>query len=507
MTSGNNKRIAKNTLMLYFRMLLTMGVSLYTVRVVLEALGVVDYGLYNVVAGIVTMFSFFSGTMASASQRFFAFEIGRKNYDRLKKTFSITMTIYLMLAIVVFILAETVGLWFLNNKMTIPPERMNAVHWVYQFSILSFMMTMFSIPYNSAILANERMNVFAWISIIEVLLKLAIVFLLVIFSFDKLKLYAVLMFGVSTIVTVVYYVYSHQKLQETQYTFYWDKPLFMEILGFSGWNIIGAVANVLKIQGVNILLNVFFNPVVNAARAIAIQINSAITQLSINFFMALRPQIVKSYASKDFDNLNVLVIVGSKLGFFLMMLLAVPLLIETKYLLSLWLNDVPEYTIIFCRLMIVNSLIEAFNIPLVNAIQASGKIKWFQIFVSSLVLMNLPLSFVLYKINFPPESAMIVSIVISIICFIPRIYFAHKDGKISYKYFLHGVIVRTIPVFFTVIISIYFTTLFFAPSFYRLLITFFSSLLLSGILIFYVGLIKNERTIVVSFFKQLKKKL
>jgi len=489
--------------MLYFRMLLTMGVSLYTVRVVLATLGAVDYGLYNVVAGIVTMFSFLSGTMASASQRFFSFELGRENYEQLKKTFSITFTIYVMIALVILVLAETLGLWFLNYRMMIPPDRLNAVHWVYQFSILSFMMTMFGLPYNAAIIAHEKMGIYAWGSIIEVSLKLIIVYFLVVFSVDKLKLYAVLVFGVTAIVTLFYRSYCRLKFDECRFSFYWEKRLFFEITSFSGWNMVGAMANVLKLQGVSILLNVFFNPVVNAARAIAMQVNTAMTQLAVNFYMALRPQIVKSYAAKEFENLNTLVVVGSKLGFFLMMLLSVPLLIETKYILSLWLTKVPEYSVVFSRLMIINSLIDAFNYPLVNAIQASGKIKWFQVFVSSMILFNLPVSFLFYKFGFPPESAMVVSIIITIFCFIPRIYFAYKDGKISYKKFFYGVIVKTLPIFITVLVLIYALTLFIAPSFFRLLITILSSTLLSVLLIYYAGLIKEERLMVISYIKKI----
>jgi O-antigen/teichoic acid export membrane protein len=224
--SENNKRIAKNTMFLYFRMLLTMGVSLYTVRIVLDTLGTVDYGLYNVVGGVVTMFSFLSGTMSAASQRFFAFELGRKNYDQLKKTFSMTMIIYVMIAIVILILAETVGLWFLYNKMTIPADRIDAAFWVYQFSILSFMMTMFTIPYNALIIAHEKMNVYAYVSIVEVTLKLIIVFLLVYFAFDKLILYAILIFGVTSFITLIYRIYCIRKFKEAKFTFFWNKSLF-----------------------------------------------------------------------------------------------------------------------------------------------------------------------------------------------------------------------------------------------------------------------------------------
>jgi O-antigen/teichoic acid export membrane protein len=274
-------------------MILTMLVSLYTVRVVLNTLGVVDYGIYNVVGGVVAMFSFLSSTMASASQRFFAFELGRRDYDKLKQAFSLTLLIYIGIAILILVLSETVGLWFLNTQMTVPEERMNAANWVYQFSIFSFIMTILTVPYNSAIIAREHMKVYAYVSIIEVVLKLIIVYLLVFFSFDKLKLYAVLTFFVACLITFIYRTYCKRRFKECIYFFYWDANKFKEILSFAWWNMIGAMANIFKTQGINILLNVFFNPVINAARAIAFQVNSALTNFTNNFYMAVRPQITK----------------------------------------------------------------------------------------------------------------------------------------------------------------------------------------------------------------------
>jgi O-antigen/teichoic acid export membrane protein len=318
---NNNKRIARNTLLLYFRMLLTMAVSFYTVRVVLDTLGVRDYGIYNVVGGVVTMFSFLSATMASASQRFFAFEIGRKNFEQLKKTFGITMTIYFIIGLVILILAETVGLWFLNTRMTIPLERLEAARWVYQFSILSFMVTMFSIPYNAAIVAHERMNAYAYVSIMEVLLKLGAVYMLVAFSFDKLKLYSILIFVVISITSMTYRIYCRKNFEECRVSFYWEKGLFKEIVTYSGWNLFGALASIFNNQGINIMLNLFFGPVVNAAQAIAYQINTAINQFVQNFLMAARPQITKYYANGELEQMLKLVFQSSKISFFLLFIM------------------------------------------------------------------------------------------------------------------------------------------------------------------------------------------
>jgi O-antigen/teichoic acid export membrane protein len=391
--SENNKRIARNTLLLYFRMLLTMVVSLYTVRVVLNTLGIVDYGIFNVVAGIVTTFSFLSVTLATATQRFFSFELGRNNYEQLKKTFSMTMTIYIMVAIIILVLAETLGLWFLNTKMSIPAERMEAANWIYQFSILSFMMTMFTIPYDAAIIAHERMDVYAYVSMIEVSLKLLIVYLLMIVSMDKLKLYAILILGVTTIITLIYRTYCQKKFDECHYSFYWDSNLFKTIAGYSGWNLFGSLAGVFNDQGINILLNIFFNPVINAARGIAFQISNSINLFVSNFSTAVNPQIIKYYAQNENQKMQTLVFQSSKFSYFLLFIITMPVLLETNLILSLWLKAVPEYVVLFTRLVIITTLIDSLSGPLITSALATGKIKYYQIIIGGFKLFNLPICF------------------------------------------------------------------------------------------------------------------
>lgn len=289
MPSTANKRIAKNTLFLYIRMLLVMAVNLYTVRAVLNILGVEDYGINNVVGGVVTMFSFLTGVMVSASQRFFAFELGKKDFTKLNNYFNLTLWCYLIIAIVVLFLAETIGLWFLHSKMIIPLNRMSAAEWVFQFSVLSFMIQMVVIPYNSVIIAREQMNIYAYVSIVEVLLKLAIVYILTVFTFDKLKLYSVLTCSVIFFTSSFYILYCNRKFSESKITFYWNKNMFYELISYCGWNLFGALSAVLRSQGINLLLNLFFNPTINAARAIAFQVNNAINQFINNFFQAVRP--------------------------------------------------------------------------------------------------------------------------------------------------------------------------------------------------------------------------
>jgi O-antigen/teichoic acid export membrane protein len=361
MPSVNNKRIAKNTLLLYVRMLVMMLVSLYTVRVILNTLGSVDYGIYNVVGGIIAMFSFLSSTLASASQRFFAFELGRRNYNQLQKTFSMSILIYGMLAVLILVVAEIIGIWFINNLLTIPKERIDAANWVYQFAILSFMATIIRIPYQATIIAHERMHVFAYISIVEVSLKLLIVFLLVIIPFDKLKLYAILYFLVTLTVTTIFNVYCRKKFVECKFIFHWNTALFKMIASYSGWNMFETSSKIISSQGGNILLGMFFSPIVNAARGIAHQVSVTMNHFVLNFMTATRPQIIKYHAQGDNRNMFDLAIRSSKFCFYLMFVISSPVLLETKYILTLWLHDVPTNTIIFKKLIIITILIEVIS--------------------------------------------------------------------------------------------------------------------------------------------------
>ena len=318
---SNNKRIARNTAMLYIRMLLIMGVTLYTTRIVLRILGVEDFGIYNVVGGVITMASFLSASMSSAIQRFLSFELGKNNLIQLQRVFSISINLHLIVAIAIFILAETLGLWFINTQLAIPPERLIAANWVYQFSIFAFIVNIISVPYNAVILAYEKMNIFAYIGIVEVLLKLTAAFALNWFGFDKLALYAIFIFIISLIVRIFYGIYVKRNIQDCTYSFFWDKKLFNTLLNFAGWNLWGNIAFVTYNQGINILLNIFFGPAINAARAIAYQVNSALNSFVANFQLALKPQIIKSYAIGDNSYMHSLIFSGAKYSFFLMILL------------------------------------------------------------------------------------------------------------------------------------------------------------------------------------------
>jgi O-antigen/teichoic acid export membrane protein len=502
MSAVNNKRIAKNTLMLYFRMLLIMAVSLYTVRVVLSTLGTVDYGLYNVVGGIVVMFSFLSNTMASASQRFFSYELGRKNYIQLKKTFSMTVSIYFLIALIIFLLSETIGLWFLNNKMTIPLERLSAANWVYQFAILSFITTMLTIPYNAAIIANERMKVYAYVSILEAFLKLAVVYILVIFEYDKLKLYAILTFSVTLIITFIYRTFCKKQFKECVYKFNKDTALFKEIINYSGWNLFGALSSIFKNQGVNILLNLFFGPAINAARGIAYQVNIAILNFSNNFYLAVGPQIIKSYSNNQIKEMMKLVFQSTKFAYFLLLILALPILLETNFYLSLWLKEIPNYTIIFTQLVIVDMLIESLGRPILTTIQASGNIKWYQVLVGGAKLLIIPIAYLFLNYEYPPEAVFYTMIAISILCHVIRIVLAKKLVKFDVIAYLREVILT---VFLVTIISFlslkYLQKLLYFNSGFKPLIISFLTLIITIINIYFFGISKLEKRIAIDYLK------
>jgi O-antigen/teichoic acid export membrane protein len=500
---NRNKRIVKNTLLLYFRMVLIMAVSLYTVRVVLNTLGVVDYGIYSVLGGLVAMFSFISGTMANASQRYFSYEIGRGDFEQLKKTFSITLTIYLIFGFILVLLAETVGLWFLNHKMTIPPERMNAANWVFQFTIFSFLFTMLTTPYNAAIIAHERMEVYAFVSIVEAILRLGIVYILVVFSIDKLKLYAVLMFLVTILVTFIYRTYCTRRFKECRFRLYWNKPLFIEIVGYSGWNLFGTLATVCNNQGIAIILNIFFGPVINTAQAISMQVNNAVSQFVQNFMTSVRPQIIKLYAVSELDAMLKLVIQSSRFSFFLIFILTIPMLLETEFIFWLWLKYVPEYVVLFTRIVLVITLIDSLSNPLMTAAQATGKVRLYQSIVGGMLLMNLPISYMCLRMGSFPQTVFIVAMVNSIVCFILRLIMLNRMIGLKIIPFLQRVIM---PIFPVVLLAYFIPALIhlgLASGWLRFIYVVISSFGASILAVYYIGMNSDEREFINQLIKGL----
>ena len=440
-TSDNNKRIAKNTLLLYFRMFFIMAISLFTSRILLKALGVEDFGIYNVVGGVIAMMGVLNGAMATSTQRYLTFELGKGDRLRLKQMFSMCMNIYLLLVAVLIVLSETVGLWFINTQLIIPDERMFAANCVYQFTILSCINSLLVNPYNAAIISHEKMDVYAYVSIIEASLKLLIVYLLYITPIDRLITYGCLILLSHIIVTGIYVIYSVRKFEECKYSFYWNKPLFRELLNYSGWNLFGSLSGIVKGQGLNVLLNMFFNPAVNASRGIAYQINTAITQFFTNFYTAVRPQITKYYAQGDLDNMLKLVFRSSKFSFFLIYFLSLPIIIESPYVINLWLGQLPEYVVPFTRLIIIISAIDAMASPLMTTCHAVGKIKLYQSVVGTLIILNVPISYcLLHFFNCSPTIVFEVSLLISTIALFMRIWMVKRLIEFPVMKYLKNVI-------------------------------------------------------------------
>lgn len=489
----NNKRIAKNTLLLYVRMLFMMAVALYTSRVVLNTLGVEDYGVYNVVGGIVAMFGFLTGAMSSATQRYITFALGRGDMERLSVVFSTTLQIHALIAVVIAVLGETVGLWFLYTQMQIPDGRMDASFWVLQSSIVSTIVMVMSVPYNADIVAHEKMSAFAYISVLEVVLKLVIVFLLLISPFDKLIFYAVLLVVVQVLIRACYNIYCNRHFKETIYRHVWDKALFKEMTGFAGWSLFGNLSGVLFTQGLNMLLNVFFGPVVNAARAVAVQVQGAIQQFVGNFQMALNPQITKTYAQGEMNAMHQLMYRSARFSFYLLFFLSLPILFETEFILKVWLKIVPENTVVFLRLIICTSLIYSLSNPLIIANQATGNVKRYQVVCGSMLLTILPISYVCLKLGCPAYSVFVVHFAVEATTQLARMIMLRPLIGIRVRDYLKNIY---IPVLIVVAVSVvaptlvYFNLGFGIPRFFITGLVCVCSVSASA---YFLGLSKNER--------------
>ena len=443
-SAANNKQIAKNTLLLYFRMLLTMVVSLYTSRIVLNALGVEDFGIYNVVGGVVAMFSLLSGSLSTAISRFITYELGKGEQGNLNKIFSSAVTIQITLAAIIILFAELIGVWFLNTQMTIPVSRITASNWVFQISLLTFVINLISIPYNASIIAHEKMSAFAYISILEVVGKLVTAYLITISPIDKLIFYSFLMCIIALVVRFTYGYYCKKHFTECTYSFIWDKQLLKQMFSFAGWNFIGTASAVLRDQGGNILINLFNGPIVNAARGIAFQVNNAIQGFVNNFMIALNPQITKSYAANNHKYMMTLIFQGARLSFYMLLILSLPILLNTQYILEIWLKTVPEHSTLFVQLVLILAMSESISYPLITAIQATGRIRNYQLLVGGLQLLNFPISYCLLHIGFFPEIIMIVAIILTQVCLGARLYMLQKIIKLPTKVFLKKVYLNII---------------------------------------------------------------
>mgnify|MGYP001107815184 CR=1 FL=1 len=451
-TSESNKRIAKNTLLLYFRMIFIMVISLFTSRINLQSLGVENFGIYNVVGGVVAMFSILTGALGVATSRFITFELGKGNKEKLHKVFSSAVTVQILMSLVVVIIAEITGVWFLNNEMIIPQDRLYAANWVLQFSILSFVLTLINVPYNACIIAHEKMSAFAYITIYEVIMKLVIAYSVFVTPIDKLITYSALLLFLSFSTRLIYGIYCTKHFEECQYRFVFDKRMLKQIGGFAGWTMIGNLAWVGYSQGLNILLNLFFGPSVNAARGIAMQVNEKVSSFCTNFQMALNPQITKSYAVNDLNRMHTLIYASSKYSFFLLLFLSLPILIETESILYYWLGNYPEHTAWFVRLIFMVLMVEVVANPLTVGAQANGHIKKYQIIVGTILLMIVPLSYIALKMGYPPEAVFVVHLIIVILAQCVRVIMVKNMISMPISEYVKRVVLRIFAVVATSVV-------------------------------------------------------
>lgn len=502
---SNNKRIAKNTLLLYFRMFITMCVGLYTSRIVLNVLGVSDYGVYNVVGGVITIASFLNSAMVAATQRFISYELGKGDLKRLNAVFCTSINIHMAIAIIAVLIGETVGLWFVNNQLNLPESRMIAVNYVYQCSILTFVFTVISVPYNSCIVAHEKMNIYAYISIFEVVMKLVIVYALLVSPIDKLIMYAILLSLVSVVVRCVYSFYCKRYFTECRYHFIIDKDLSNKMFSFAGWSILGNLGFSFKDQISNIILNLFFGPTVNAARGIGLHVTSLINTFSTNFTMAMNPQITKQYAAGNLNESKRLVYIGARLTFCLLSVISIPVILNIDYLLKIWLGVVPEYTSEFMILSIITCLLYSLSNSVTTAIQATGNIKWFQIGVSIILLSELPIAYFLLRDGGKPYFVMFPTIFTYIIAVFFRFLLLHKMIPIySIRVYLLDVVLRCIILF---VFSLFISNLIinkFTDSVINLPIKLFCPFCITCFIVFILGLKNGERKILINKVKSIK---
>lgn len=502
-TLSDNKRIARNTLFLSVRMLVSMLVSLYTSRVILDALGVENFGIYNVIGGVMSLFAFVNGAMSNATQRYIAFELGKEADARVKRVFSACMMIHLFIALLILVLAETFGLYILNHYLTIPEEKLSAANWVYQISILSCIVMIVNTPYNGAIVAYERMQAFAYISLIEVFLRLGVSLLIVYLPGDKLILYALLLFAVQLSVRLCYTFYCRKKLPIIRFSILWDRSLFRSLSRFMGWTMFNNMSIIACSQGVNILLNIFFNPVVNAARGIAVQVEHAINMFSQNFQMAIKPQIIKSYSMNEKERFEELILSASRLSFFLLLLLAFPILIHIDYILGLWLNEVPAYTADFTRIIIFVSLVNVLAEPLQTGVSASGVIKYFQMVSGVLLVSILPISAFGFQFIHSPLLIFVVYLVMAVLVYAYKLYYCKKHIALSLKQYVLQVLVKVgrVSVVCMVIYAAFYRNPFFS-GIVQFLGSFVVSSLLIAITIYLLGLNQNEKSKIICYLKK-----
>lgn len=511
--SSSNKKIAKNTLLLYLRMFYSFIISLFTARVILNALGFTDYGLYNVVGSIATMFIFLRSAMGNSTNRYLTYTIGKGDSSEIQKVFSLSIMIFTGLALLIIILCETIGLWFFYEKLTIPEDRMTAAFWVYQFSIITTALSVICVPYDAIIIAHERMKVFAYVQILNTTLNLGIVYLVAISPFDRLIVYAFLLMSLQVMNRIIYGIYCGRNFPETKFRFVRDRNLLKEMTSFAGWSLVGNLAYVAYNQGMNIVLNLFFGPVVNAARAIAFNVQGAIKGFVANFQMAVTPQIIKSYSQSDYHRLHTLVYSSSKFSFFLLYCIVLPISLEARVILNLWLKNVPDYAVLFTILVLWIMLIEPLSNPIDKANQATGKIKTYQIVEGGMLLLILPLAYLTLKLGAEPYAVFIVQFVIMLIVQVLRLFLVCHKIRMSIREYVRRVFVKVLLVTITAAIIPTLLVVLLPQTFFSFIIVAISSVISVLVCSYYIGLTYSEKNfvrdktlqVISRFFKKKKK--
>lgn len=494
----NNKQIAKNTLFLYFRTILIMFVMLYTSRVVLNTLGVEDFGIYNAVGGVVVMFTVISGSLSNAISRYITYSIGKGDIENLKLIFCTSVNIQILISIIVFALCEVWGVWFLNNKMNIPPGRLDAANWVLHCSLITFVVNLLSVPYNACIIAYERMNVYACIGILDAILKLSVAYMLIISPVDKLISYSVLLVVVSIIVRILYGLYCGRNFLETKYQFRYDKIIFRQMLSFAGWNFFSNAASILNTQGVNVLINMYFGVALNSARGIATQVEGAVQQLVGNFSTAVNPQITKSYAQEDKQRMFYLICKGARFAFFLLLMLSLPIIFEAKYILKVWLNIVPEHTVTFVRLAFVGAMVTTLGNTGYVACMATGHIRKYALWITTVGCMVFFVTWIVFGLDGPVESTYIIYILVYIVVQIVRLWIMKGILDFPTKLFMKEVIGRIIPPSLLSLIIPTFIMVFVPSSIWRVMLTCIAAVISTSCFIYMLGMTRGERVIINS---------
>ena len=494
----NNKRIAKNTLVLYMRMLAMMILGIFTSRITINALGVSDYGVNNVVAGFVSMLGFFNSILAGGSTRFITFYLGKGDLGRLREVFSACMTLHVIMALLVLIGGETIGLWFVNYQLNIDPDRMVAANWVYQFAILSACFSITQTPYTAEIMAHEKMSAFAWMVIFDVVVKLLLVALLLYVPTDKLILYSAFMLVVSIIDIAIARIYCHVKFEECSFKLGYDKPLYKEMANYTGWNTIGAFAFMSHNQGINILLNLFYGTVVNASRGIAFAVSGYVSSFISNFQSAAAPQIIKFHASGEDDKMNELIHNVSKYSTYLFFLFGIPLLIETEYFIRLWLGNVPQYVVWFVRLTLLQSMVMGIDFSIGRGIHAYGKMKLPNLVSGTVYLMILPLSYIGMKLGAGPVVSYVMIVAMYPIALLTDLWILKKFSGFEVGKFLLDVVARCFAMMVAISLLPIYIFLNLDEGLLRLFAVCSTSVLISIVVIYYWGLPVSLRQQVVA---------